>query len=93
MENSNQFQLGGAEPRPERFPGGHSHGSLTGEEQTLQEFTGWDEAGILWVENIQSLQELKWERFETERKKIVQEQAKNLCTKSTVVKGSGVWFG
>lgn len=47
-----------------------------GEEQTLQEFTGWDEAGILWVENIQSLQELKWERFETERKKIVQEQAK-----------------
>lgn len=33
--------------------------ALMGEEQTLQEFTGWDEAGILWVENIRSLQELK----------------------------------
>lgn len=30
-----------------------------GEEQTLQEFAGWDEAGILWVENIRSLRELK----------------------------------
>lgn len=48
--------------------------ALMGEEQTLQEFTGWDEAGILWVENIQSLQELKWKGFETERSKIVQEQ-------------------
>lgn len=68
--------------------------ALMGEEQTLQEFTGWDEAAILWVENIQSLKELKWKGFETERSKIVQEQQEeNLRTKSTVVNGSGAWFG
>lgn len=67
--------------------------ALMGEEQTLQEFTGWDEAAILWVENIQSLKELKRKGFETERSKIVQEQQKNLHTKSTVVNGSGAWFG
>lgn len=44
-------------------------------------------------ENIPSLQELKWEGFETERSKIVQEQAKKSTYKKHRGQGKRGWVG